>query len=329
MITAELFQQYPRIARSIAKQGAAWLSYNRDHVQNMANDCGIDSAEVAAAIALDLGEYEPQIPLRGDPVRVDVVIPFCEADAKFVAECVQSITVQRHARPVIHLAADGCKFPELPRIPATATLLRYQTPGSWGPYRITNAIANSGQMQTEYIAIQDGDDVSHPDRLWRQVQTLRYTNAEMTSSASRNFLHAGATDEGAVRRLRTEPVIRPGKTYLTVPRGRCVNGTRTMTVELFRRMNGFFDMRCTGDFQFDNRCRFSGVRIIDDQTVLGRRRLHTSSMTNGTFAMNTPARKRDVAIVVEALDAIERSPTLETARRLGSLDKTPPLHPLP
>jgi hypothetical protein len=101
-----------------------------------------------------------------------------------------------------------------------------------------------------------------------------------------------------------------------------------MTVELFYRVNGFGALRCTGDFQFDNRCRYLGVSIIDDQTVLADRRLHTGSMTGGRFIPGTAVRDRDVAATIHARDAMQRSPTLETARQLGFLDNSRPLYPI-
>lgn len=53
-----------------------------------------------------------------------------------------------------------------------------------------------------------------------------------------------------------------------------------MRLSMFKRLNGCAAIRCTGDFDFDNRYRYSGVTILDDQTVLARRRLHDSSLKN-------------------------------------------------
>ena len=321
MQTAQVFQAAgcDRIARTIQKHGVHWLSVERSHVLAMAAEFGVD---IASALRIDLCEYEPQIPLRGQPIRADVIIPFCDRDSQYLAECVRNIAGQRHCIPTIHVIADGCDFPELPELRPVITVNRYQTSGDWGPYKITNAVVAGGNCQTEYLCIQDADDISRPDRIWRQVQTMRHYNAEMISSAMVNFLE----DSELEFRQRYEPVIRPGKVYSTIPLGRCVNSTRTMTLDLFTRLNGFGKLRCTGDFQFDNRCRFLRVSIIDDQTVLADRRLHTASMTGGRFTPGTAVRDRDVATTIHARDMMQRSPTLETARELGSLDIAAQLH---
>ena len=314
-----------RIAATIQCHGVHWLSVERAHVLAMAAEFGID---IMQALRVDLCEYDPQIPLRGEAVRVDVIIPFCESDSQYLAACMQSIADQRHSIPTIHVIADGCDFPELPQLRPAITVHRYHTPGDWGPYRITNAVVAGGHCQTQYLAIQDADDTSRPDRLWRQVQTLKHFGADMISSASQNFLQDGVTDKTLIGRLQWEPIIKPGRVYDTVPLGRLVNSTRTLTLDLFHQLNGFGDLRCTGDFQFDNRARFLGVSIIDDQTVLADRRLHTGSMTGGRFVPGTAVRDRDVAKTIYARDEMQRSPTLETARQLGCLDQTRPLYPI-
>ncbi|MDG1897241.1 MAG: hypothetical protein P8J37_20280, partial [Fuerstiella sp.] len=187
-------------------------------------------------------------------------------------------------------------------------------------YRITNAVFR--QFRSQWMAIQDADDISHSDRLWRQIQTLQHFDAEMISSATENFLDAGSlNDETLQQRLLSEPIVRPGTVYESVPLGRLVNSTRTMTRSLFRRLNGFGDQFCTGDFQFDNRARFLGIPIIDDQTVLADRRLHSSSLTGGPFKIGTKQRKEDVGRCMVAVRRMKEDPTLETAQSLGALDR--------
>ena len=279
-------------------------------VEHWGAECGL---VVGDAIDADLGIWEPIPP--GEPVAVDVVIPFCAADRQFVVECVQSILDQRFSAPIVHVISDGAGWPDLP---SADNLIRYETSGGWGPYRITNAVFPS--FHAEWMAIQDADDISHPDRLWRQIQMLRHFDAEMISSATQNFLDAGSLDDETLqRRLQSEPIVRPGTVYESVPLGRLVNSTRTMTRNLFRRLNGFGDQFCTGDFQFDNRVRFLGIPIIDDQTVLADRRLHSSSLTGGPFKIGTKHRKEDVGRCMVAVERMKADPTIETVRGLGAL----------
>jgi hypothetical protein len=281
-------------------------------VEHWGAECGL---VVGDAIDADLGIWEPIPP--GEPVAVDVVIPFCAADRDFVVECVEAILGQRFASPIVHVISDGAGWPGIPR---SGRVIRYETSGGWGPYRITNAVFP--HFHAEWMAIQDADDISYPDRLWRQIQTLRHFAAEMISSAARNFVDPGSLDDETLqRRVQGEPIVRPGTVYESVPLGRLVNSTRTMTRSLFRRINGFGDQFCTGDFQFDNRARFLRIPIIDDQTVLAARRLHSSSLTGGPFKIGTKQRTADVGACMVSAKRLTESPTLETAQNLGALDK--------
>jgi hypothetical protein len=321
MLTSELFLAagFPIRAETIVDQGAVWLARMRVMVEHWGAECGLD---VADAIEHDLGIWEPIPP--GESVAVDVVVPFCAADRLFVGECVEAILGQRFVSPIVHVVSDGTGWPVLP---SADKIIRYETEGGWGPYRITNAVFP--HFRSEWMAIQDADDISHPDRLWRQIQTLRHFDAEMISSASRNFIDLQSLDDEILqRRLQSEPIVRPGTVYESVPLGRLVNSTRTMTRDLFRRLNGFGDQFCTGDFQFDNRARFLRIPIIDDQTVLADRRLHSLSLTGGPFRIGTKQRTTDVGACMVSAKRLTKSPTLETAQSLGALDRAEFLEPM-
>ncbi|MEO2013324.1 MAG: hypothetical protein ABGZ53_03035, partial [Fuerstiella sp.] len=93
-------------------------------------------------------------------------------------------------------------------------------------------------------------------------------------------------------------------------------------------LNGFGDQFCTGDFQFDNRARFVGIPIIDDQTVLAARRLHSLSLTGGPFKIGTNQRTTDVAQTTATAHRMKDAPTLETARNLGAINHAECLEPI-
>lgn len=302
---AELLERagQPALASVARRKGITWAQQHRKRLLAIA-----DSPELRRL----LDDSEPTPP--AEPVAVDVVIPFHSADAKYVAECVDGILKQKHAEPIVHIIADGCDFPELP---ASENVRRYthDEPPGQGPYRLTNALVAGGWIESEYLAVQDADDLSLPDRLWRQVQLLRLHASEMISSAAENFSDSGDLQD----KLDWEPIVTPGRVWRSVPRGRCVNPTRTMTVDLFRRLNGFADFRCSGDFDFDNRAAFSDVEIIHDQTVLGRRRLHSASLSHGIAPMDSPARTRDFEQLYRNLAAVKKSP--RRAAEFGALDK--------
>jgi len=238
-----------------------------------------------------------------EPYDVDVVVPFWSGDAHWLGECIDGLLNQNHCTPIIHVIADSCEFPPLPALQNTsAEIIRYRTnkPAGRGPYRLTNALVRHGHCRTDYLALQDADDISLPDRMWRQISLMQQTGAGMISSAMENFTATAAMDD----RQKWEPIILPGRIYSTVPRGRCVNSMRTVRIEVFRRLNGFANMACTGDFDFDNRCAFSGVKIHHDMTVLGRRRLHESSLSHGVAPMKSALRQRDIQALQRHLDRV-------------------------
>lgn len=319
--TAERFRNHgkPRLADTIQEQGTDWLRRMQNMVEQWATEIPVD---ISDCLAFDLRTYVATPP--ASPVAVDIVVPFYSGDFPFVTECVASMVAQEHTQSIIHVVSDGAGWP--PGLCQHGNVVRYETGGGWGPYRIANALVP--HCRTDWLALQDADDTSRPDRIWWQVETADYFGAPMISSAAKNWLDPGSVDNEALqKRLASEYVIRPGSSYHSVPLGRCVNSTRTMRVEWFRDINGFSDQFCTGDFQFDNRTRFAGVDVVDDQTIRADRRLHNNSLTGGPFKMGSRKRTEDVALTLHAVSEMRARPTMDTARRLGGLDHARDLQP--
>lgn len=318
MITASLFPSH--VATAIRRNGAHWLAGHADRVQSWADDFGIQPDQLRAAIAIDLGHHEPTPPAT--PYRVDVIVPFCAGDSQYLAECLGGIYSQQHVRPTIHVIRDGGQWPALPDAPPHCAVHRYETTGGIGPYRATNALIAAGHCTHEWLALQDADDISYPDRLWRQVQTLQTKPADMIGSAMKNVSNGyNARNLGST--------TRPGAVFGSCPHGRTINGTRTMRRRLFVQLNGFADAQCTMDFDLDNRAAISGARIVFDQTILADRRMHPDSLTcGGDYAAGTPNRKATIAMVHSNLAKMKESPTLETIQKLGALNKAPALRVL-
>lgn len=326
MQTAQAFlAACPKRAAAIARnceKDPHWLRRHRVMVESWASDLSLD---ISAEMTADL--WEPSPP--SSPIACDVIVPFCAADRRFLRQSLECLQACAHATLHVHLIADYCEFPE----ECSELLDRhrcYQTPETWGPYRITNAIVAAGNLQTDLIALHDVDDVILPDRFWYQAATLQHFQADMISSAYETFIDDDSrSDKQLQNRHRWEPVCRPGVKYDSAPLGRTVNSSRMMTAALFRRLNGFADSMCSMDFDFDNRARLTGAVVIDDQTILGRRRLHSASLTGGPFEAKTLARKLSNDLLFANLEKVQADPTIATAFGCGSLDQGSYLAPLP
>ncbi len=270
--------------------------------------------DVSDAIDVDLRTYKPQPP--AEPFRVDVVVPFHDGDADFLPECLRGLSAQEHVSADVHVISDGSRWPQLPAgvSHGAARFHYYETPGGWGPYRITNAVFPF--LRSDLLAIQDADDISLPQRLWRQAATLQATGCEMISSAAWNFYHSPA-DRDSCR--QTPAIVRPGRVTKSTPFGTCVNGTRMICRDTFERLNGFADIPASGDYQFDGRAGGAGVHIYHDQTILLRRRLHIASNTNGPLRIGSNKRVELNGVMRHDVDSMRLSPTLANAQRLGAL----------
>lgn len=302
-------------ASAIYSADTAWLCANRRRIEHWASEFGLD---VSDDLDADTGVFKPALPSSN--VECEIVVPFCQADAPFVVECLQSLAYQNYVRLTIHVVSDGAEWPDIPTF-SDVRLVRYQTPGGWGPYEITNAVFR--YCTAENFAIMDGDDIAYPNRLWKQFETLRHFKADVISSALEVFIDEGSkSDPDLIGRLRYEPICRPGKRFENInPRGRTVNSMRSMTRSLFADMNGFPKIYCTGDFLHDNCLNFSGANVIHDQEIKGKRRLHSGSLTGGPFKLGSDARNRDTARTIEVAKAMAAEPTREKARTFGGLNQ--------
>jgi hypothetical protein len=235
---------------------------------------------------------------------IDVVIPFCENDSQFLERCVTAIKASKHITPIIHCIADGCLFPDLDY----TNIYQYYTEGKWGPSRITNAVIE--YLHTPIFAVQDVDDVSYPDRLWKQAIALQ--KYAMTCCAMENTAEEGY--EGT-RHLK-EPIIYPNIYWPTTPYGRVVNGTRAMRVATFKEINGFADVFYSGDFEFDNRV-LPLYNCHCSMEVLATRYHHSKSLSNGCTRDDSRADNNKVYTAIRAM----QQPSLQKAKGLGALDK--------
>jgi hypothetical protein len=256
-------------------------------------------------------------------LTIDVIIPFHQLDKHLLDQCLSSTCCSNYINPQIHLVADGCLFPEnLPLNPQLLTadyIHRYYTPGEWGPFRIVNSLVAHNHLLTPYFAIQDVDDLSGPDRLWKQ--RLALNDYAMTTCAMRQSPSQGYKG----RRHIQEPVLLPGTKYNTTPHGRIINSTRAIRVETFKAVNGFANIFCSADFQFDNRV-LPLYNCHGSEEVLATRILHPLSLSNGREEVYPDMNRGEfVHSLRQSVQLMKKSPTIQMAYSLGGLDKIQPL----
>ncbi len=255
---------------------------------------------------------ESTYPLTPGPVtHVDVIIPYCKSDRHLVREAIQSIDNQRHVYPIIHAVADNCD-----PIYHDSIHHNYQTTKQLGPYWIVNSLVS--ELTSDYIAIQDADDLSNPNRLWKQVATLNMGYC-MTSCAMNQIAIEGYNGTRHI----IDPIIYSGQHLTAAPWGKNVNSTRTMLKSFFIHMNGFGDYPMSGDFQFDARCcsLYPDKCHYSDESFAIRRLRPESLSNHPDTGFNTEIRNKISWQVMDTVSSMRRNTTLENAKSLGHLDK--------
>lgn len=221
----------------------------------------------------------------------DVVIPYCQKNLKWLPAAVDSILNQAGVNCVVHLIADGFDIPDDPaEAYANHPQVRlYRNEKSIGPYRTMNRIFD--RLETEFIAVQDSDDIAMPHRIAHSLQQLK--KADVYGGAMRQFVSHESRDKDSLKRLEITPIHTSGhKRWRLCPEGNVINGTLVIRRGAYQRLNGFADLMGSGDLEFATRCHRSGLRVVTDDEIVGLRRLHSQSLSHGpTHGSRTKSRE--------------------------------------
>lgn len=274
------------------------------------------------------------------PKSIDVVIPYCESDRHLAAEAIECMIHQRHCSPIIHAVADNCEPIKSPFCKHYRTSGIVNKPvyaaseqagevnkqvyeaneqvGNIGPYLIVNSLVS--HFTTDYIAIQDADDLSYTNRLWKQIALLDM-GYYMTSCA---MIQSPIEGYDGIRH-KIEPIIFPGLVQTAAPWGRNINSTRSMRLSFFIEMNGFGNYPMSGDYQFDSRaCSLYPDLCHYTDEILAIRRLRPESLSNRKSTGYTSEIRNELSWrVMQSCSTMKRNTTLATAKSLGYLDQTP------
>lgn len=240
---------------------------------------------------------------------IDVVIPYTSLDVHLVNDAIDCISNQSNCLPYIHLVADGCDSIN------HRNCINYKTVKQIGPYWIVNLL--TPHFKTGIVAIQDADDISYSNRLWKQIAVIK-SGYIMTSCAMQQVPIESYTGSRHI----DEPILYPGMKMSAAPWGRNINSVRTFSLEMFKRVNGFGDYPMSGDFQFDARvCSIYPDLCHYSLEVLATRRLRPMSLSNHPDTGFKSETRHNISWkVMSTCAAMRRNTTLTSSIKLGYLD---------
>ncbi len=224
-------------------------------------------------------------------VACDVVLPFY-GQIDYVGEALASLLDQEGAEVIIHLiddaSPDGAGKPFLRRWSGHPRVRTYANLENIGPYSSFNNVVP--YLETELVAVQDGDDISLPHRIHTAANALRLSGAEIFGGRTRPFgsdtsLRPSNTEPGAVMQV-ARPSYRGSKVPTPRSQGHIIEHPTAMyRIGAFERLGGYSDFgrtdrNCCGlDTEFYLRAAHSGARFAVSNQVVLRYRCHPDSAT--------------------------------------------------
>ena len=216
----------------------------------------------------------------------DVVIPYHADNLRWLPASVESILNQNFARCIVHVIRDGfeCKNDPAANYADLPNVRLYANDESIGPYRTLHRLWH--RLETDYIAIQDSDDIALPNRIWLSIETLLREDADIVGGAMEQFLsHELAAeqkpDTQMFWRLQNAPYHRSGQNrWKLCPEGNVINGTMVMRKASFGRLGGFAPLKMSADMEWNTRSLRAGAKMVAVPDVVGLRRLHHTSLSH-------------------------------------------------
>ena len=228
-------------------------------------------------------------------VQCDVVVPYTVSCLQWVILSVDSILNQNRAECVVHLVNDGFDS-SLDRFVreyyrGVSPVRLYRNDRSYGPYVSVNRLFD--YLETDYLAIQDSDDIATPNRISRSVRVLMETGYEIFNCVSECFVDFHSITSGRrnleqkylldqlQEKVLKEPYHVPGMKWDIAPLGATVNSTTTICKDYFEKINGFMDCISSGDCEFSTRAQASGGRVYASDQIGCLKRGHIESVSHG------------------------------------------------
>jgi len=248
---------------------------------------------------------QPRLIANGFPVvrgDCDVVLPF-HGHLDYVEQSLRGLLDQCQADVVIHLIDDASNedtsvflrtWSQHPQVRA------YRNRENVGQFQSFNAV--SPFFETNYVAVQDADDISLPHRIQKSTQMLHYCGADFFAGAVELFGDASTVKPttritDALQRMERATVRRSAYPVAGADGYFAENPTAVFRVSMFRDVGGFADFgdrllnRASLDTEFQQRCRYHGVRFAISREIVVQYRVHAESATrNRLTGWGTAAR---------------------------------------
>lgn len=198
-------------------------------------------------------------------------------DAENLTESVQSILNQRTTDFSLHIADDNTPNRDwlyrLGNLALDSRVHIYQSDQNVGTYRLKNRMIS--QIDAEYIAFQDSDDISIQNRLCRQLTFLNEHRKVVLLGSAYNEL-VGTNLHPVKMPFRPKLARLFGHKYLSL------HPTWMMRRGLFDALGGFDGTtRIAADDEFMYRALYLG-KIRNTQERLYIKRTHSASLTGST-----------------------------------------------
>lgn len=306
-------QQCPaRQGLHCTRHAVPWLDVARRRLQPCDRHA---EAPAAASRGPGRSDVAPQQPGNA----VDVVIPYCAADARWLRQSVESILWSAGVTPIVHVVSDGGPLDVLADLPAEVRRYRNLDPPI-GPYRSVHRVWR--WLETPYVAIQDADDVALPHRLAESLPLLK-DGADLVSAQMRQFLDPEFRHDHELQTfLASRPIIRSGIVWAeTAPKGCLIHGVTAYRRDTFERVNGYAPWFCGADTELGPRLQLHGFDVRFLPEVWGLRRIHRTSMTNrADVGLKSRSREQVRADLAARVAAWLRQPATDL-RQYGGLDQ--------